>query len=177
MDVGDPPLRRQAFICNCAVCVLWAQLKGDSLQALLNILGVEVDRHPAFGSFGMMQSRSCPRLPNLRHWLGSLTGGRQGAAVLTITIDVLVSSFLSSNVPNVSTGTELGKFKFNIVKNKSSEDRNVCSPGRELKVAYDNYKAMFGVSGLSSVGGHEFGPLQSRRRVCFSGLPEHSCVV
>ena len=75
----------------------------------------------------MMHSRSCPRLPNLRHWLGSLNGGRQGAAVLTITIDVLVSSFLSSNVSNVSTGTELGKFKFNIVKNKSLDDRNVCS--------------------------------------------------
>ena len=60
----------------------------------------------------------------------------------TTIIDVLVSSFLSSNVPNVSTGTELGKFKFNIVKNKSLEDRNVCSRARELKVAYDNYKAM-----------------------------------
>ena len=55
---------------------------------------------------------SCPRLPNLRHWLGGLNSGRQGAAVKTITIDVLVSSFLSSNVPKVSTGTELGKFKF-----------------------------------------------------------------
>ena len=46
-----PPLRCHASICNCAVCVLWAQLKGDSLQALLNILGVEVDDHPAPGSF------------------------------------------------------------------------------------------------------------------------------
>ena len=43
------------------------------------------------------------------------------AAVLTTIIDVLVGSFLSSNVPNVSTGTELVKFKFNIVKNKSLE--------------------------------------------------------
>ena len=55
-------------------------------------------------------------------------------------------------MPNVSTGTELGKFKFNIVKNQSSEDRDVSSRARELKVAYDNYKAMFGVSGLSAVG-------------------------
>ena len=74
------------------------------------------------------------------------------AAVLTTIIDVLVGSFLSSNVPNVSTGTELEKFKFNIVKNKSLEDRNVCSRARELKVAYDNYKAMFGVFELSAVG-------------------------
>ena len=58
---------------------------------------------------GMMHSRGCPRLPNLRHWLGSLNGGRQGAAVLTVTIDVLVSSFLSSNVSNVSTGTDACK--------------------------------------------------------------------
>ena len=53
--------------------------------------------------------------------------------MLTTIIDVLVGSFLSSNVPNVSTGTELVKFKFNIVKNKSLE-------------------AMFGVSELSAVG-------------------------
>ena len=50
----------------------------------------------------------------------------------------------------------------------------ICSRARELKVAYDNYKAMFGVSELvGSGGGQEFGPLQSRRRVCFSGMPEH----
>ena len=173
MDVGDPPEASSFHLCaelskvndhganaceyavvrDCAVCVLWAQLKGDSLQALLNILGVEVDDHPALSEvIGTMQSRSCPRLPSLRRRLKSQNGGGQGAAVLTTIIDVLVSSFSSSNVPNVSTGTELGKFKFNIVKNKSLEDRNVCSRARELKVAYDNYKAMVGVSGLSTVG-------------------------
>ena len=68
-----------------------------------------------------MQSRSCPRLPSLRRRLKSQNGGGQGVAVLTTTIDVLVSSSCHPNVPNVSTGTELGKFKFNIVKNQSSE--------------------------------------------------------
>ena len=36
-------------------------------------------------------------------------------------------------------------------KNKSLEVRNVCFRARELKVAYDNYRAMFGVSELSAV--------------------------
>ena len=67
VDVGDPPLASSfhfyaelskcndhganacdyAVVRDCAVCVLWAQLKGDSLPALLNTLGVEVDDHPA----------------------------------------------------------------------------------------------------------------------------------
>ena len=68
-------------------------------------MGVEVDDHPAFGSYWDDAFAKLFALPNLRHWHGSLKGGRQGAVVLTITIDVLVSSFLSSNVPNVSTGT------------------------------------------------------------------------
>ena len=71
-------------------------------------MGVEVDHHPAIN-----REVVCV--------LGSLNVGRQGAAVVTITIVALVSSSLSSNVPNVSSGTELGKFKFNIVENKFSE--------------------------------------------------------
>ena len=63
-----PPVRRQASICCCAVCVLWAQLKG-----------VEVDDHPAFGSYWDDAFAKLSALPNLRHWLGSLNGGRQGA--------------------------------------------------------------------------------------------------
>ena len=64
-------------------------------------MGVEVDDHPAFGSYWDDAFAKLFALPNLRHWHGSLKGG-------TITIDVLVSSFLSSNVPNVSTGTSSG---------------------------------------------------------------------
>ena len=89
------PANMQSFATVQSV-FLWAQLKGDSLQALLNILGVEVDDHLALSEvIGTMQSRSCLRLPSLRRRLKSQNGGGQGAAVLTTTIDVLVSSFLS----------------------------------------------------------------------------------
>ena len=56
-----------AVVRNCAVCVLWAQLKGDSLQALLNTLGVEVDDHPVFLEDDAIAK--CPRLPSLRRRL------------------------------------------------------------------------------------------------------------
>ena len=56
-----------AVVRDCAVCVLWAQLKGDSLQALLNTLGVEVDDHPAFSEDDAIAK--CPRLPSLRRRL------------------------------------------------------------------------------------------------------------
>ena len=100
VDVGDPPEASSFHLCaelsksndhganaceyavvrDCAVCVLWAQLKGDSLQALLNILGVEVDDHPALSEvIGTMQSRSCPRLSSLRLRLISQNGDGQGA--------------------------------------------------------------------------------------------------
>ena len=90
MDVGDPPEASSFHLCaelsksnghganackyavvrDCAVCVLWAQLKGDPLQALLNILGVEVDDHPALSEvIGTLQSRSGLHLPSLRRRL------------------------------------------------------------------------------------------------------------
>lgn len=50
MDVGAPPEASNFHLQLCSLCSL-AQLKGDSLQALVNILGVEVDDHPAFGSY------------------------------------------------------------------------------------------------------------------------------
>ena len=60
------PANMQSFATVQSV-FLWAQLKGDTLQALLIILGVEVDDHPALSEvIGTMQSRSCPRLPSLR---------------------------------------------------------------------------------------------------------------
>ena len=72
------PANMQSFATVQSV-LLWAQLKGDSLQALLNILGVEVDDHPALSEvIGTMQSRSCPRLPSLRRRLKSQNGGGQG---------------------------------------------------------------------------------------------------
>ena len=67
------PVEMQSFATVKSV-FLWAQLKGDPLQALLNILGVEVDDHPRVLAalskvIGTMQSRSGPHLPSLRRRL------------------------------------------------------------------------------------------------------------
>ena len=48
-------------------------------------------------------------------------------------------------MPNVSTGSGLVKFNFNTVTNQSSEVVMSLLEAGELKVAYDNYKAVFGV--------------------------------
>ena len=82
------PANMQSFATVQSV-FLWAQLKGDSLQALLNILGVEVDNHPALSEvIGTMQSRSCPRLSSLRRRLKKpkrwCPGGRSLACVMYI---------------------------------------------------------------------------------------------
>ena len=62
-------------------------------------MGVEVDDHPDWDdTFAKLSA-----LPNLRHWLVSLNGGRQGAVVLTITIDVLVSSLAIKKVCILAT--------------------------------------------------------------------------
>ena len=50
-----------------------------------------------------------------------------------------------SIVPSMSTGSGLGKFNFNTVTNQSSEVVMSVLEAGELKVAYDNYKAVFGV--------------------------------
>ena len=65
---------------------LWAQLNGDPLQALLNILGVDVDVHPRVladlsDGIGVMQSRSL-HVPSLRRRLKSQNGGGQGGGSL-----------------------------------------------------------------------------------------------
>ena len=52
---------------------------------------------------------------------------------------------VTSTVPNVSTGSGLGKFNFNTVTNQSSEVVMPVLEAGELKVAYDDYKAVFGV--------------------------------
>ena len=48
-------------------------------------------------------------------------------------------------MPNVLTGTGLEKFTFNTVTNQSSEVVMPVLEARELKIAYDSYKAVFGV--------------------------------
>ena len=52
---------------------------------------------------------------------------------------------VTSTVPNVPTGSGLGKFNFNTVTNQSSEVVMSVLEAGELKVAYDNCKAVFGV--------------------------------
>ena len=46
---------------------------------------------------------------------------------------------VTSTVPNVSTGSGLGKFNFNTVTNQSSEVVMSVLEAGELKVAYDDY--------------------------------------
>ena len=75
----------QSFAAGRSV-FLWAQLNGDPLQVLLNILGVEVDVHPRVlvdlsEVIGAMQSRYL-HLPSLRRRLKSQNGGGQGGGSL-----------------------------------------------------------------------------------------------
>ena len=79
------PVVMQSFAAVRSV-FLWAQLNGDPLQALLNILGVEVDVHPRVlvalaEVIGAMQSRSL-HLQSLRRRLISQNGGGQGGGSL-----------------------------------------------------------------------------------------------
>ena len=70
----------------------------------------------------------------------------KGAAVLKTTgLRVGEQAPVSSIVPSMSTGSGLGKFNFNTVTNQSSEVVMSVLEAGELKVAYDNYKAVFGV--------------------------------
>ena len=79
------PVELQSFAAVRSV-FLWAQLKGDPLQALLNILGVDVDVHPRVlvalsEVIEAMQSRTL-HLPSLRRRLKSQNGGGQGGGSL-----------------------------------------------------------------------------------------------
>ena len=70
----------------------------------------------------------------------------RGAAVLKTTgLRVGEQVAVTSTVPNVSTGSGLGKFNFNTVTNQSSEVVMSVLEAGELKVANDNCKAVFGV--------------------------------
>ena len=70
---------------------------------------------------------------------------REAAVLKTSGLRVGEQVAVTSTVPNVSTGSGLGKFNFNIVTNQSSEVVMSVLEAGELKVAYDNYKAVFGV--------------------------------
>ena len=145
------PVEMQSFTTVQSV-FLWAQLKGDPLQELLNILGVEVDDHPRVlaalsesdwdDAISKWSALAKPATPAQR----AKAVVARGAAVLKTTgLRVGEQVAVTSNVPNVSTGSGLGKFNFNTVTNQSSEVVMSVLEAGELKVAYDNYKAVFGV--------------------------------
>ena len=71
------------------------------------MLLAEVDDHPAFGSY----------------WDDAFA--KLFASAKPATLDV-GRQFLVIQCVECLTGIELGKFKFNIVENKSLDDRNVC---------------------------------------------------
>ena len=178
------PVEMQSFTTVQSV-FLWAQLKGDPPQELLNILGVEVDDHPrvlaalwdsdwddgiskwsALAKPAGVEVDDHPRVlaalwdsdwdDGISKWSALAKPATpaqratavvaRGAAVLKTTgLRVGEQVAVTSTVPNVSTRSGLGKFNFNTVTNQSSEVVMSVLEARELKVAYDNYKAVFGV--------------------------------
>ena len=145
------PVEMQSFTTVESVFV-WAQLKGEPLQKLLYILGVEDDDHPRVlaavseadwdGAISKWSALAKPASPALK----AKAVVAKGAAVLKTTgLRVGEQAPVSSIVPNMSTGSGLGKFNFNTVTNQSSEVVMSVLEAGELKVAYNNYKAVFGV--------------------------------
>ena len=119
---------------------------------MLNILGVEVDDHPRVlaalsesdwdDAISKWSALAKPATPAQR----AKAVVARGAAVLNTTgLRVGEQVAVTSNVPNVSTGSGLGKFNFNTVTNQSSDVVMSVLEAGELKVAYDTYKAVFGV--------------------------------
>ena len=102
-----------------------------------------------------MQFRSGPRTCEVvRTCLACDAGSKKkakavvakGAAVLKTTgLRVGEQVVVTSTVPNVSAGSGLGKYNFNTVTNQSLEVVMSVLDAGELKVAFDNYKAVFGV--------------------------------
>ena len=112
----------------------------------LNILDVDVDDHPRVlaalsesdwdDAISKWSTLDKPATPAQKV--------KAVAAVLKTTcLRVGEQVVVASTVPNVSTGSGLGNFKFNTVTNQSSEV--VVLEANELMVAHDNYKAVFGV--------------------------------
>ena len=114
------PVEMQSFATVKSV-FLWVQLRGDSLQALLNILGVEVVDYPRIlvalsknwdDAIAKWSALAKPATPAQK----AKTVVARGAAVLTTTgRHVGEQATDTSSVSIVATGTELGKFKFNAV--------------------------------------------------------------
>ena len=145
------PVEMQSFTTVESV-FLWAQLKGETLQKLLYILGVEDDDHPRVlaavsetdwdEAISKWSALANPASPALK----AKAVVAKGAAVLKTTgLRVGEQAPVSSIVPSMSTGSGLGKFNFNTVTNQSSEVVMSVLEAGELKVAYDNYRAVFGV--------------------------------
>ncbi len=145
------PVEMQSFTTVQSVCA-WAQLKGEPLQKLLYILGIEDNDHPRVlaavseadwdEAISKWSALAKPASPALK----AKAVVAKGAAVLKTTgLRVGEQAPVSSIVPSMSNGSGLGKFNFNTVTNQSSEVVMSVLEAGELKVAYDNYKAVFGV--------------------------------
>ena len=145
------PVEMQSFTTVESV-FLWAQLKGETLQKLLYILGVEDDDHPRVlaavsetdwdEAISKWSALANPASPALK----AKAVVAKGAAVLKTTgLRVGEQAPVCSIVPSMSAGSGLGKFNFNTVTNQSSEVVMSVLEAGELKVAYDNYRAVFGV--------------------------------
>ena len=135
------PVEMHSFTTVQSVFV-WAQLKGEPLQKLLYILGVEDDDHPRVlaavseadwdEAISKWSELAKPASPALK----AKAVVAKGAAVLKTTgLRVGEQTPVTSTVPNMSTGSGLGKFNFNTVTNQSSEVVMSVLEAGELKVA------------------------------------------
>ena len=110
--------------------LLWAQLKGDPPESDWDDA---ISKWSAFAKLATPSEKAKAVVA-------------RGAAVLkTAGLRVGEQVAATSTAPNVSTGSGMEKFNFNTVTNQSLEVVMSVLEAGELKVAYDNYKAVFGV--------------------------------
>ena len=145
------PVEMESLKTVQSVCA-WAQLYGEQLQTLLYILGIEDNDHPRVlaavsdkdwdEAISKWSALAKPASPALK----AKAVVARGAAVLKTTgVRIGEQTPESSSASSMATGSGLGKFNFNTVTNQSSEVVMSVLEASELKVAYDNYKAVFGV--------------------------------
>ena len=145
------PVEMESFKTVQSVCA-WAQLYGEPLQKLLYILGIEDNDHPRVlaavsnkdwdEAISKWSALAKPASPALK----AKAVVARGAAVLKTTgVRIGEQTSENSSASSMATGSGLGKFNFNTVTNQSSEVVMSVLEASELKVAYDNYKAVFGV--------------------------------
>ena len=139
----------------------WAQLKGDAAKGLLDVLGLEESDHVRVmaavsdddwkESIGRWRVGNADATPAQR----AKAVVARGAAYLAATgrrLGVQVQQPLSLRLATgampleagPSSASSLTRFKFNTVINQASEVELTVLEGDAIKVAYVNYKAIFG---------------------------------